>query len=139
VAVQHVSSVGAAGLGGAVGMEGEGPAVTVDADVVVVLAQQDAVGERGFSAVGLVAQVVDVALGGGAVASRPGAVVVADLDGAPDVAGDGAAAADVEGKAWGVPGLVQQALAEGGGDARGPGHQVDGEAGDGVAQGAAGF
>jgi hypothetical protein len=83
-------SVGAAGFGGAVGVEGEAPAAAVDADVVVELADQGAVGNRGVAAVGLVAQVVDVAPGGGAVAAGSGAVGVAELDGAADVAGDGA-------------------------------------------------
>jgi hypothetical protein len=45
VAVEHLPAVGAAGLGGAVGVEGELPASSVDADVVVVLAEQDEVVE----------------------------------------------------------------------------------------------
>jgi len=45
VAVQDLPAVGAAGLGGAVGVEGELPASSVDADVVVVLAEQDEVVE----------------------------------------------------------------------------------------------
>ena len=111
--------------------------MAVDADVVVVLAEQDAVGEGGFAAVGLVAEVVDVAVGGGAAALRPGAVAVAQEDGAADVAGDGVAVADVEGEAGGVLGFVEQALAEDRGDAGGAGDQVDGETGDRVAQGVA--
>jgi hypothetical protein len=72
VAVQGVVSVGAGGVGGAVGVEGEGPSVAVDGDVVVVLAEQDAVVEGCVAAVGLVFEVVDVALGGGAGAVGPG-------------------------------------------------------------------
>jgi hypothetical protein len=37
----------------------------------------------------LVAQVVDVAVDGGAAAPGPGAFLVAELDGAADVPGDG--------------------------------------------------
>jgi hypothetical protein len=84
----------------------------VDADVVVVLAEQEAVRQGGFAAVGLVPEVVDVAMGGGAAAVRPGAMAVAKQDGAADVAGDGAAVADVEGEAGGVPGFAQEALSK---------------------------
>jgi hypothetical protein len=45
VAVEDLCAVGAAGLGGAVGVEKELPASSVDADVVVVLAEQDEVVE----------------------------------------------------------------------------------------------
>jgi hypothetical protein len=43
VAVEDLFAVGAAGLSGAVGAEGELPAAAVDADVVVELACQDEV------------------------------------------------------------------------------------------------
>jgi hypothetical protein len=43
VAVEGLLAVGAAGFGGAVGVQGELPASAVDADVVVELADQDAV------------------------------------------------------------------------------------------------
>ena len=113
--------------------------MAVYAHVVVVLAQQHAVGEGGFAAVGLVSEVVDVAVGGGAAALRPGAVAVAQEDGAADVAGDGVAVADVEGEARGVPGFVQEALSKDRGNASGAGNQIDGETGDGVAQVVAGL
>jgi hypothetical protein len=45
VAVEDLLAVGAAGLGGAVGVQGELPAAAVDADVVMVLAGQDEVVE----------------------------------------------------------------------------------------------
>ena len=121
-------------MGGAVGVEGELPALSVDADVVVELADQDEVAECGLAAVLLVSQVVDVAVGGGAAAPGPGARAVAEGDGAADVPGDAVAVADVERERRGVVGLVEEALAEGGGDAGGAGDEVEGEAGDGVAQ-----
>jgi hypothetical protein len=43
VAAEDLFAVGTSGLGGAVGMQGELPASAVDADVVVVLTQQDEV------------------------------------------------------------------------------------------------
>jgi hypothetical protein len=58
-------AVGAAGFGGAVGVEDEGPAEAVDADLVVVLAEHDEVGQAGLAAVGAVHDVVDLASGGG--------------------------------------------------------------------------
>jgi prepilin signal peptidase PulO-like enzyme (type II secretory pathway) len=47
-------AVGAAGFGGAVGVEGEGPAQAVDAHLVVIRAQQDARAHAGAAAVGAV-------------------------------------------------------------------------------------
>src|SRR6185437_14633053 len=88
VAVEGLLAVGAAGFGGAVGVQGELPASSVDADVVVELADQDEVAEGGFAAVLFVAQVVDVAVDGGAAAAGPGAGSVAEQDGAADVPGD---------------------------------------------------
>jgi hypothetical protein len=43
VGSEDVATVGAAGFGGAVGVEDELPAATMDADVMVVMAQQDKV------------------------------------------------------------------------------------------------
>ena len=71
------------------GGRGELPATAVDADVVMELADQDEVVRRGIASVFLVPQVVDVAVDGGAAAAGPGAVAVAELDGAADVPGDG--------------------------------------------------
>jgi hypothetical protein len=76
MAVKDLLVVGAAGFGGAVGVHDEPPAPSVDADVVVVLAGQDTVFDRSFAAVSLMAQVVDVTVGGGAVAPGPGARAV---------------------------------------------------------------
>jgi hypothetical protein len=89
VAVEDLFAVGAAGFGGAIGVEGKVPAVSVDADIVVILTEQDEVVEGGLPPVLLVAQVMDVAVGGGAAASGPGAVLVPEGDGAADVPGDG--------------------------------------------------
>jgi hypothetical protein len=77
-------------------VQDELPASSVDADVVVELADQSAVGDGGFAAVGLVAQVVDVAVDGGPGALGPGAVTVPEQDGAADVAGDSLGVANVE-------------------------------------------
>jgi hypothetical protein len=57
VAVQDLFAVGASGFGGAVGVEDELPALAVDADVVVELADQDEVVQGSLAAVFLVAQV----------------------------------------------------------------------------------
>ena len=79
---------GPVGGGGAVGVQDEAPAAAVDADVVVELAQQHALADGGFAAVGLVLQVVHVAPGGGSSAAGPGAAAVAELDGAADAGRD---------------------------------------------------
>src|SRR3982074_3288144 len=68
VAVEDLFAVGTSGFGGAVGVEDQLPAAAVDADVVVVLAGQDEVVDRCLAAVLLVAQVVHVAVDGGAAA-----------------------------------------------------------------------
>jgi hypothetical protein len=60
----------------------------VDARLVVELAEKPEVVQRGLTAVSLVPDVVDIGGGGGAVAAaRPGAVLVAEDDRAPNVAG----------------------------------------------------
>ena len=70
MAVQDLP-VGSVGGGGGVGVQHEAPAAAVDAHVVVELAQQHAVGDGGFAAVGFVGQVVHVAPGGGPPAAGP--------------------------------------------------------------------
>ena len=90
MAAEDGFAVGAGGAGGSVGEEFEFPAVAVDADFVVVLAEQGAVFDAGGAAVFLVGDVVDVADGGSSVAAAgPGAVLVAGGDGAADGRGDG--------------------------------------------------
>jgi hypothetical protein len=63
--VQGFAVVVVPGGGGAVGVDHQGPAVPVDDDLVVEVAQQDAVLQGCFPAVGLVGGVVDLAGGGG--------------------------------------------------------------------------
>jgi hypothetical protein len=71
-------------------VEDEPPSLPVDADVVVVLAEQDAVPDGCLAAVGLVPQMMHIAVDGLLAASWPFAVAVgAVVDGAADVAGDG--------------------------------------------------
>ena len=90
VAAEDRLSVGAGGAGGSVGQEFDFPAQPVDTDVMVELAQKDAVGTAGLPAVSLVLHVVHIALGGAAVAAAgPGAALVAGDDGLADVVGDG--------------------------------------------------
>src|SRR6185437_752335 len=64
VAVQGLGAVGGAGLGGAVGVQGQGPAEAVDAHVMVVRTQQQQIFQYGLAAAGAEDQVVDVASGG---------------------------------------------------------------------------
>ena len=59
---EDLPAVGTSRFGGAVGVQDELPAAAVDADVVVELADQDAVVDGGLPAVLLVAQVVHVAV-----------------------------------------------------------------------------
>ena len=61
VASEDFSAIGAAGGGGAVGVEGDGPALLVDHDLMVVRAVQSAGLDAGGAAVGLVDQVVHFA------------------------------------------------------------------------------
>src|SRR5215831_4122950 len=88
--------VGAAGLGGAVGVQDELPAPAVDEHVVVELAQQHAVLDGGLAAVLLVPQVVHVAVHRGPAAARPAAAPVAQQHRAADVRGDAVGVADVQ-------------------------------------------
>jgi len=128
-------SVGSGGAGGSVGQEFDFPFPPVDADVVVVLAEQDGCFDAGGAAVFLVLDVVDVADGGGAVAAgRPGAVLVAADDGAADGVGDVVGVADVEGDALAVELGAEEGAAQRGGDAAGAGDEVDREPGQPVQQ-----
>ena len=63
--------------------------MAVDGDMVVVAAEQDAVGEAGAAAVGFVADVVDFADRGRLAAARPAAVPVAVPDQVPGDCSDG--------------------------------------------------
>jgi hypothetical protein len=65
VAVEDLGAVGVPGGGAAVRIERERPAPAVDGDLVVEEAEEEAVFETGGAAVGLVADVVDLAGGGG--------------------------------------------------------------------------
>jgi hypothetical protein len=69
VAAEDLGAVGAAGGGGAVGVQRDGPAPLVDHDVVVEETEQCAVFDRGGAAVGLVGQVMHLTGGGGLVAA----------------------------------------------------------------------
>src|SRR5580693_1577730 len=124
----------AVGGGGAVGVEHEPPAAAVDADVVVELAEQHAVGDGGCAAVFLVLQVVDVAPGGGSAAAGPGAAAVAEEDGAADAGRDGVGVADVQRQRRRAVRGCEEGGAEPAGEAGRAGDEVDGEPGDGVAQ-----
>ena len=75
----------AAGDDGPVGQEFDFPSTPVNADVMMELAQEQALGDAGGSTVLLVPDVVDVALRGAPVAaSRPGAVLIPQDYGAAD-------------------------------------------------------
>lgn len=77
--MQHLSPR-AVGRRGPAGMQHDPPAPSVDAHVVVELAQKDATVDGGLTAVLLVDDVMHVAPGGGTAAVRPGAVPVAEPD-----------------------------------------------------------
>src|SRR6516164_3957089 len=96
VAVQG-AAVRAGGGGGAVGVQGQGPAPAVDDDLVVERAQGDQVPQGGRAGLGAGDQVVDVADAGGLIAAGEGAVAVPDDDRAAQVDRDGLAGrADVQ-------------------------------------------
>src|SRR5579859_1131303 len=133
VAVQDLGPVGVPRGGGAVRVQDEGPAPAVDDDLVVEEAQKNAVFDAGGAAVGLVADVVDLAGGGGLGApAGPLAVLVPQGDGVPDGGRDGVAVADVERQAGPVQPAGAELLAaqEAGQPAR-AGQQVHGLADDG--------
>src|SRR5262245_25858883 len=103
-------AAGAAGFGGAVGVEGEFRGEAVDADLVVVFTEQDEVGQAGLAAVGAVDDVVDLASGRRFVAAAgPGAVPVAEDDQAAQVVGDARDLAGVQGQARRVVGGAELA------------------------------
>jgi hypothetical protein len=96
VAVQDFGAVGAAGGGGAIGVQGDGPAPLVNGNMMVKEAVQGAAVDAGLAAVGQVGHVVHLAGGGGLVAAAgPAAMLVpqdhraadrgGDLRGVPDV------------------------------------------------------
>src|SRR5215472_16896582 len=108
------------GLCAAIGVEDEFPAEAVDADLVVILAQQDEVSQAGLAALGPGDDVVDLAGGGGHVAATgPAAVPVAENDGAADVVGDVLGVGDVQRQARRVVGGAEGAGAQVGGEAVG--------------------
>src|ERR1051326_6230103 len=69
VAVECFGAIGAAGGGGAVGVQGDGPALLVNNNVVVVEAVQGAAVDAGLAAVGQVGDMVHLARRGGLVAA----------------------------------------------------------------------
>ena len=131
--MEHLGFAGVPGGGGAVGVQGEGPALAVDHDLVVVEAQQHAVFGAGLAAVGLVPDVVDFAGRGGlAAASGPAAVLVPLDDRGADPGRDGVGVADVQRLAGaGQPGAELPAAQEAR-EAAGTGEKVDGLADDGL-------
>lgn len=93
---EDLFAVGTSSLRGAVGVKDELPPTTVDTDVVMILADQGTIFDRGFATVGLMAQVMHVAINSRAAAPRPGASAVAQQDGAANVGGDRVTVADVQ-------------------------------------------
>ena len=69
VAVQGLGAVGAAGGGGAVGVQGDRPAPLVNSHLMVEEAEQGAAGHAGGAAVGQVGHMVHLAGRGGLVAA----------------------------------------------------------------------
>jgi Beta-lactamase len=97
VAVEDFGAVGAAGGGGAVGIERDGPALLVDGHVVMVKAIKCAAVHAGLPAVGQVDDMVHLTGRGGLVtAAGPAAVLIAQDDRAADRGGDIGGAADVQ-------------------------------------------
>src|SRR6516162_9201255 len=112
-------------LRGAVGVEDELPAEAVDADLVVIVAQQDEVSQAGLTAFGPGDDVVDLAGGRGLVAAAgPSAVPVPEDDRAADVLGDVLGVSDVQRQARRVVWRAEDAGAQVGGEAVGAGHGV---------------
>ena len=135
VTSQNLGAVGAAGGGGAVGVQGDGPAPLVDGHVVVEEAVQGTAVDAGLAAVGQVGHMVHFTRCGGLVAAAgPAAVLVPQDHRAADGGGDLGAAADVQGK--GRPGQPRAELPgpQERGQAAGAGDQVDGLADDGVTE-----
>src|SRR3984885_12799462 len=100
---------------------------------MVILTEHDAISDAGLAAVLFVLDVVDVAMGGAAVAAAgPGAAFVAGDDGLADGVGDGVGVPEVEARAFPVEGGAEEAAAQGGGARPGAGDLVDREPGEGV-------
>jgi hypothetical protein len=97
VAMQGASAVGTSRCGCAVRVENQCPAPAVHGDEVMEAAEQTAVGDRRFAAVGARPQVVNVTDHRGLVTARKPTVMIPASDGAADVHGDGVGGgADVE-------------------------------------------
>ena len=127
-------AVGGASFGRAVGMEDQGPAEAVDADLVVVLAEQDQVRQAGLAAVGAVHDVVDLASRRGLVATAgPCTVPVAEDDQAAEVIRDALDLADVQGEGLAVERDAKLAGAQVGGQPVRSGHGVGGHGEEGAA------
>src|SRR5262249_24522738 len=126
VAAQHLS-LRPVSRSRAVGMQDEPPAQPVNTDIVVELAQKYATRYRSPAAVGLVDQMVHIAVRRGLVAAGPLAVPGAQLHRAADGAGDARAEPYVQGNGPAVVGGVEEALAQRGGQPVGPGDELDGE------------
>src|SRR5450756_282552 len=128
-------AAGAVGAGGPVGEELDVPAPAVDADVVVVLAQQDAVPDAGRAAVLEAVSYTHLAAGGApAAAAGSRAVLIAQDHGPPDRLRDVLRVPDVDRHALPVARGRQQAGAQHGGEGAGAGHEVDREPGHRVLQ-----
>src|SRR5580693_9982576 len=135
VAVEDFGAVGAAGGGGAVGIEGDGPAPLMDRYMMVEETVQGAAVDAGLPAVGQVGHMVHFTGCGGLVAAAgPAAMLVAQDDRAADRGGDLGAAADVQRQAGpGQAGAELPGAQEDGQPAR-AGDQVDGRTDDRVAE-----
>jgi hypothetical protein len=88
-------AVGAVSRGRAVGVEDQLPAPPVDTDIVVELAQSDAILDRGFAAVLLVPEMTHVTVDRRTAAVRPRAPAVAEQDRAADVRRDAVRVSDI--------------------------------------------
>ena len=97
VAMEDFGAVGAAGAGGAVGVERDRPALLVDGHVVMVKAKKCAAVHAGLPAVRQVGDMVHLTGRGGLVtAARPAAVLIAEDDRAADRGGDVGGVADIQ-------------------------------------------
>src|SRR5215469_12536158 len=113
--------------GGGVGVGNDLPAEPVDADLMMIFAQEFDISHAGRAALGAGDQVVALAGGRGPGApAGPGAVPVAEDDRAADVRRDVPGAAHVQRQAAGVVGGVQQPGAQVAGQPAGAGHRVGG-------------
>src|SRR5689334_5663654 len=124
------------GGGSAIGVDDQGPAESVDHDLVVVCAQEHAADQAGLAAVGFVRGVVDLAGAGGLVtAAGPLAVPAAEPGGMADPGRDGPGVPDVQGQAGAAEATAELAAAQEAGQAAGAGQQFGGLADDGLLQG----